>query len=58
MNCPHCKAWSVVKETRGSYRKRECANLHKFWTEEKPVDPKIAEAAVYRRRLQLVKVRP
>ena len=38
MECPHCGAWSLVKETRSSptryRRRRECANEHSFTTEE------------------------
>jgi predicted ATP-dependent serine protease len=38
MECPHCGAWSTVKETRSSptryRRRRECANEHSFTTEE------------------------
>ena len=38
MECPHCGAWSTVKETRSSptryRRRRECANEHNFTTEE------------------------
>jgi transcriptional regulator NrdR family protein len=44
MNCPECGVWSSVKETRSDKKKttyrrrRECANGHKFTTEEKVVD--------------------
>lgn len=38
MKCPVCGAWSVVKEVRETTtryrRRRECANEHKFTTEE------------------------
>jgi transcriptional regulator NrdR family protein len=34
MKCPECGVWSIVKETRGSRRRRECANEHRFTTEE------------------------
>jgi transcriptional regulator NrdR family protein len=34
MKCPECGAWSTVKETRGNRRRRECANEHRFTTEE------------------------
>ena len=41
MNCPECGAWSVILETRSSpvryRRRRECANGHKFTTEETAV---------------------
>lgn len=36
MNCPKCGAWTEVLETRkrkaGTYRRYECANLHRFST--------------------------
>lgn len=34
MKCPTCGVWTVVKETRGTRRRRECANEHRFTTEE------------------------
>jgi len=39
MKCPTCGAWSLVKETResptfGHTRRRECANEHRFTTQE------------------------
>ena len=39
MKCPECGAWSIIKETRdsptfGYRRRRECANEHKFTTQE------------------------
>ena len=38
MNCPKCGVWTSVLDTRnkGSFttRRRECANGHKFTTEE------------------------
>lgn len=34
MKCPQCGAWTEVRETRGAVRRRECANLHRFTTEE------------------------
>jgi len=38
MKCPECGSWSTVLETRitekGYKRRRECANEHKFTTEE------------------------
>jgi hypothetical protein len=34
MKCPTCGTWTVVNETRGGRRRRECANEHKFSTEE------------------------
>lgn len=36
VNCPKCNAWTEVLETRkrkaGTYRRYECANLHRFST--------------------------
>ena len=56
MKCPECGAWSDVKETRKNtgYTKRryECANLHRFTTNEivvpsnKKADPKQLIAAL------------
>jgi transcriptional regulator NrdR family protein len=42
MNCPVCKAWVQVKETRQRpdntmYQRVECANGHRFVTEERVV---------------------
>ena len=34
MKCPVCDAPSLVKETRGSHRRRECFNGHRFSTQE------------------------
>ena len=39
MKCPECGVWTVVKEARpsavhGYKRRRECANGHRFTTEE------------------------
>jgi hypothetical protein len=34
MKCPTCGTWTLVKETRGIRRRRECANEHRFTTEE------------------------
>ena len=41
MNCPECGTWSSVKETRGIRRRRECANEHRFTTEEIVVPEKV-----------------
>ena len=40
--CPECNVWTEVLDTRmrkdGSRRRRyQCANMHKFWTEERIV---------------------
>ena len=42
MKCPVCKAWVLVKESRPRpdntmYRRLECANGHRFVTEERVV---------------------
>jgi transcriptional regulator NrdR family protein len=42
MHCPVCKAWVQVKETRQreentTHRRVECANGHRFVTEERVV---------------------
>ena len=38
MKCPECDKWTLVKETRRAegytYRRYECANLHRFTTNE------------------------
>jgi transcriptional regulator NrdR family protein len=39
MKCPTCGAWTLIKETRqsptfGQTRRRECANEHRFTTQE------------------------
>jgi transcriptional regulator NrdR family protein len=39
MKCPVCEAWSIVKQTKkspvfGYVRRRECANEHRFTTQE------------------------
>lgn len=43
MKCPTCNAWTEVLYTQpsdGSRRRRyRCANLHRFWTEERVVGP-------------------
>ena len=41
MKCPVCGTWTVVKESRGIRRRRECANEHKFTTEEVVVPPDV-----------------
>ena len=37
MKCPTCGGWTTVHETRGTRRRRECANGHRFSTEERVV---------------------
>ena len=52
MICPTCKAWTQVLETRqrpdnSTYRRYECANGHRFTTNEKvtlKVNRKVANA--------------
>ena len=44
MKCPICNAWSIVKQTKksptfGYTRRRECANEHRFTTQEVVVPP-------------------
>lgn len=34
MKCPTCGAWTSVLLTRDARRRRECANGHRFYTEE------------------------
>lgn len=46
MKCPTCKAWAHVKETRqkpnnSTYRRYECANLHRFSTAERVVPARV-----------------
>jgi hypothetical protein len=47
MKCPVCNAWTLVKETRTRKtdgvvtRRYECANLHRFSTEERVRDDKL-----------------
>jgi len=48
MDCPTCKAWAEVKDTRQRkedntrYRRYECANGHRFSTLEQVLPPEIA----------------
>ena len=42
MNCPECGVWSRVLTTRqGHVRRRECANGHRFTTQEICIDEKL-----------------
>lgn len=34
MKCPYCNAWTDVRQTREGRRRRECANGHRFSTQE------------------------
>ena len=48
MKCPTCGAWSTVKETResklfGFRRRRECANEHRFTTQEVVIPEEVIE---------------
>jgi len=59
MKCPTCGAWTLVKETRqsptfGHTRRRECANEHRFTTQELVVPQ---EAIDYERRTHLENIR-
>lgn len=38
-SCPQCGAWTTVLDTRGSIRRRQCANLHLFYTQEAYLGP-------------------
>jgi len=38
MKCPTCGTHSRVLATRGDRRRRECANMHRFYTEERIVE--------------------
>jgi hypothetical protein len=42
--CLQCGAWTRVLETRKGIRKRECGNLHRFYTEEKVLGPSNIES--------------
>jgi len=63
MKCPVCGVWTVVKETRGNRRRRECANEHRFSTEEVVIpeetikERQVANIKSYNRK-QMVAVRP
>jgi len=59
MKCPTCGAWSIVKETRqsptfGQTRRRECANEHRFTTQELVIPQ---EAIDYERRTHLENIK-
>lgn len=50
MKCPECGAWSNVIETRktllfGYVRRRECANEHKFTTQEVVIPDEVRRKA-------------
>lgn len=60
MKCPECNAWTIVKDTRksptfGYMRRRECANYHKFTTQEVIVPQ---EAIDEERRQNIAKIGP
>ena len=44
MKCPQCGAWTLIKQTRTNVkgnvvtRRYECANMHRFSTEERVKD--------------------
>ena len=55
MKCPRCQVWTDVLEVRknaaGKYRRYECANGHRFSTQETPVDEsQVVDAPVIPRR--------
>ena len=59
MKCPECGAWTLIKETRqsptfGYTRRRECANEHRFTTQELVIPQ---EAIDYERRTHLENIR-
>jgi transcriptional regulator NrdR family protein len=59
MKCPTCGAWTLIKETRqsptfGQTRRRECANEHRFTTQELVIPQ---EAIDYERRTHLENIR-
>jgi|GEM_PF-1531529 len=60
MDCPTCKAWAEVKDTRQRkedntrYRRYECANGHRFSTREAVLPP---ETAIQARMANLAKAR-
>lgn len=37
MKCPVCGTWTIVLDSRNGRRRRECANLHRFVTQENVV---------------------
>lgn len=51
MDCPTCKAWAEVKDTRPRkedntrYRRYECANGHRFSTLEQVLPPEVLKQA-------------
>ena len=60
MKCPECGAWTIVKDTRksptfGYMRRRECANYHKFTTQEVIVPQEAIDAE---RRENIAKIGP
>jgi len=59
MKCPTCGAWTLVKQTTksptfGYTRRRECANEHRFTTQELVIPQ---EAIDYERRTHLENIR-
>jgi transcriptional regulator NrdR family protein len=49
MKCPTCGTWSIVKQTKesptfGYTRRRECANEHRFTTQEVVVPQEAIDA--------------
>lgn len=55
MTCPHCGAWTEVKETRGVRRRRECGNGHRFTTIEQVVNDKTKMQVLRRQPVSLEK---
>ena len=54
MNCPHCGDWSFVNYTKMPKRRRECANGHRFTTQEICIDDQLKEAKL--KRMQVAKL--
>ena len=48
MKCPICNAWTFIKDTRSKdtrvHRRRECANGHKFSTDERIATKELKES--------------
>ena len=59
MRCPACGAVTFVKETRGTRRRRECFNGHRFSTKEVLADaaPELQRQARYEQGRAVLKQR-
>ncbi len=56
MKCPTCGAWTIVMESRHGTRRRECANLHRFTTQENVVTT--GRSASTKRKTESMKTMP